>query len=238
MNPLASSLAATAVVETATATRGVSPDPTGVLIMLSKWSARLAQLELAAAGVMLTLVLGLLLLNIVTRALGQALFWVDEAAVLAMVWMAFLASAASLHNGTNIAMTLLVERLPAPLARLMDVLVTCILLVFIGLLLLMLWRWFDPLTLWQMDGDLAAYSATTFNFIYEEPTMTLGLRKVWFWLVLPLFAMGSALHLGVRLVTSLQALRSTGNTQGTTAAAFTGTPDTTGDTTVKGEKSW
>ncbi|MDO6806520.1 TRAP transporter small permease subunit, partial [Wenyingzhuangia sp. 1_MG-2023] len=83
---------------------------------------------------MLTLVMGLLLLNIVTRAIGQALFWIDEAAVLGMVWMVFLASAASLHNGTNIAMTLVIERLPERLAQLMAVVVNATLLVFVGVL--------------------------------------------------------------------------------------------------------
>ncbi|MDO6683708.1 MULTISPECIES: TRAP transporter small permease [unclassified Oceanobacter] len=207
MNPLAASGAsAIGGVETATDTSASYPDPTGVLIMLSKWSDRLARLELAAAGAMLTLVLGLLLLNIVTRAIGQALFWIDEAAVLGMVWMVFLASAASLHNGTNIAMTLVIERLPERLAQLMAVVVNATLLVFVGVLLWMLWRWFDPLTLWSMGGDTSAYAASTFNFIYDEPTMTLGFHKVWFWLVLPVFALGSVFHLVVRLLNSVKDL--------------------------------
>ena len=39
----------------------------------------------------------LILLNIVARYFGAALYWVDELAIYAMVWMTFLGASAALH---------------------------------------------------------------------------------------------------------------------------------------------
>ncbi|WP_221797177.1 TRAP transporter small permease [Oceanobacter mangrovi] len=185
--------------------RAASPQTSAAGVWLQqaeRCSGWLARWELRAAGLAMALVLGLLLLNIVTRAIGQALFWVDEAAITAMVWMAFLASAASLHHRSNIAMTLLVDHLPIRLARLAQLLSDIVMLLFVMTLSWMIWRWFDPLTLIRLDGDGSALAQQTFNFIYEEPTQTLGIHKFWCWLILPLFSVGALIHLTVRLFAS------------------------------------
>ena len=67
---------------------------------------------------------------------------------------------------------------------------------------LMVWiclRWFMPLQLMEAGWDVKAFQGKTFNFIYAEPTNTIGLKKVWIWLVMPLFTLGALLHSGANL---------------------------------------
>ncbi|MCB1754875.1 MAG: TRAP transporter small permease subunit [Gammaproteobacteria bacterium] len=163
----------------------------GVLQGLSR---RLAQLELTLAGVALSGVLLLLLLNVLTRAIGQAFFWTDELAVSLMVWMAFLAASASIHHGSNIAVSIVSEFLPPKLRFWLAILVNTLVLGFFLILLWLCWRWFDLPGLAAAGWDSTTFASETFNFIYSEPTQTLGLGKIWFWLVVPWFALGGSLH--------------------------------------------
>lgn len=172
------------------------PDFTGqgFLPWLQRVSYRLARVEQVLAGLFVGLVFALLIVNISTRAFGNALYWVDEAAVVAMVWMAFLAASVSLYGRANIAVTLLTDAVPASVARVLAVLVDVVLLAFVLALAWMLWHWFAPMQLYSVGFDTDALAAEFFNFIYQEPTQTLGISKFWLWLVLPLFALGSLVH--------------------------------------------
>ena len=62
-----------------------------------KFPGKLVWLELRLATLMAVGVTLLILLNIVTRYFGAALYWVDELAIYAMVWMTFLGASAALH---------------------------------------------------------------------------------------------------------------------------------------------
>lgn len=179
-----------------------APRP-GFLPRLQRFSQGLAGLERGAAGLCLAVLFLLLILNSVTRALGQALFWVDEAAITAMVWMAFLAALVGLQGRTNIAVTLLTDAVPMAMRGWLAVLVDLVLLAFVIALAVMVWRWFAPLAVWRADGDLKAFAEQTFNFMYQEPTLTLGIRKVWLWSVLPLFVLGAFVHGAANLDNSL-----------------------------------
>ena len=57
--------------------------------MLYRLSAGLARVELWCAAFLAVCITVLILLNVVTRTAGNALFWVDELAIYAMVWMTF-----------------------------------------------------------------------------------------------------------------------------------------------------
>ena len=60
----------------------------------------------------------LVLVQIVLRyILNVPLPWVEEMTVFLMIWMAFMGAAVGVRRGTHIAMTMLVERLPRGLAR-------------------------------------------------------------------------------------------------------------------------
>ena len=55
--------------------------------------------------------------------------------------------------------------------------------------------------------SLQAYSLESYNFIYQERTLTLGLSKLWFWMVMPVFALLSCVHALAALERDIRRLR-------------------------------
>ena len=72
------------------------------------------------------------------------------------------------------------------------------------------WLWFDPSGLAAAGFDIEAFQGNTFNFIYAEPTTTLGIRKAWVWLIMILFTFGFLLHAVANLTRSLPTLAAPG----------------------------
>lgn len=149
---------------------------------------------MAAAACLAVAITVLVLLNVITRAFNSAIFWVDEAAIYAMAWMTFLAASAAVHFGHSVAVTILSDALPPRAARMVQVFVNLVVLVFALLMLWFCWRWFLPVEIIRAGFDTMVFQGETFNFIYAEPTLTLGIPKVWVWLVMWLFAGGMTLH--------------------------------------------
>jgi len=168
--------------------------------MLSSASAAWAWVELTVAAALAAVISLLILLNVVTRSLGAALYWVDELAIYAMAWMTFLGASAALHYGHNIAVTILTDALPPALRSMVAKLVDLIVLIFALFMVWFCWRWFSPLELARQGFDIKTFQGATFNFIYDEPTTTLGIKKVWVWSVMWLFALGATLHSLANLV--------------------------------------
>ena len=168
--------------------------------MIGRISAVWARCELALAACLAVSITALILLNVVTRSLGAALFWVDELAIYAMAWMAFLGASAAVHFGHSVAVTILTDTLPLALQKIAAKLVDGIVLGFALAMLWFCWRWFAPLALIQSGFDLAAFQGATFNFVYAEPTTTLGLQKHWVWSVMWVFALGMTLHSFANLI--------------------------------------
>lgn len=162
--------------------------------MLARISAGWARIELAAAALLAVAVSVLILLNVVTRSMGAAIFWVDELAVYAMVWMTFLASSAAIHYGSAVSVTILKDALSPWLQSLTLGFVDILVFVFALAMLWFCWRWFLPLDLMRAGFDVEAFQGETFNFIYSEPTSTFRFPKFWVWLVMWLFAGGTFLH--------------------------------------------
>lgn len=169
--------------------------------MLFRISAVWARIELWAAAALALLVTLLILLNVVTRTMGNALFWVDELAIYAMAWMTFLGASAALHYRSSVSITLLPDALPDQYKAIIRKTVDVIVFAFAIGMLWFCWRWFLPLDLVQAGFDVAAFQGQTFNFIYAEPTTTLGVPKYLFWLVMWLFALGATLHSAMHLLT-------------------------------------
>lgn len=161
---------------------------------LQKLNSLVAQFETLLGALLAFSITILILLNVITRSIGNSLFWVDEAAISAMVWMGFLGASVSLHYRQSVAVTILTEALPSKLARQFGHIVDFCVLVFAIVLLILTWLWFDPLTLASYNFDTKAFSSNTFNFIYSEATTTLGFRKFWLWLIMPLFSCTLTLH--------------------------------------------
>lgn len=162
--------------------------------MLKSLSAAIARAETALGALLGVAVMGLILLNVVTRTLGSALFWVDETAVTAMVWMAFLGGSVAVHHRSSVSVTLLPDALQGGLKNALRLLVDLIILGFFVVLLVLCLTWYDPLTLARLGFDLNAFSGATFNFIYKEVSTTLGVPKFWLWLIVPIFAVNGTVH--------------------------------------------
>ncbi|MCZ4351341.1 TRAP transporter small permease [Roseovarius aestuarii] len=162
--------------------------------MLHRISHQWARLEMAIAACLAASITGLVLLNVITRAFNNAIFWVDEAAIYAMAWMTFLAASAAVHFGHSVAVTLFTDELTGRAARAAKLFVDLVVLAFALFMLWFCWRWFLPLDLLRAGFDTMAFQGETFNFIYAEPTLTLGIPKVWVWLVMWLFSGGMTLH--------------------------------------------
>lgn len=162
--------------------------------MLRTASAFWARIELFCAACLACAVTLLILLNVVTRTLGSALFWVDELAIYTMAWMTFLGASAALHYGHSVSITILTDVLPKPLQVVAAKLVDLIVFIFALFMLWFCWRWFSPLELMRNGFDVTAFQGATFNFIYAEPTTTLGIKKYLVWMVMWLFAFGATLH--------------------------------------------
>ncbi|WP_224814227.1 TRAP transporter small permease [Hasllibacter sp. MH4015] len=168
--------------------------------MLLKISNLWARVELAAAAVLAVGVTLLILLNVVTRTAGAPIYWVDEAAIYTMVWMTFLGASAAIQMRQQVAITILTDALPEGARRVAGKLVDVAVFVFACAMVWFCWRWFNPWALAKAGWDLMAFQGSTFNFIYAEPTSTLGVPKWVIWLVMPLFSAGVFLHALAHLV--------------------------------------
>ena len=168
--------------------------------MLYRISAAWARVELWLAAALAVGVTLLILLNVVTRTAGNALFWVDELAIYAMAWMTFLGASAALHHRSAVAITLVPDAVAPRLRRVIAKVVDVVVFAFALAMLWFCWRWFMPLELARSGFDTMAFQSKTFNFIYAEPTSTLGVPKYLFWGVMWLFALGATLHSTMHLL--------------------------------------
>lgn len=162
--------------------------------MIGRISATWAQIELSLAALLGVSVTLLILLNVVTRSMGAALYWVDELAIYAMAWMTFLGASAAIHNGQSVVVTILTDPLPPALHKIAAKLVDLIVLTFALFMIWFCWRWYAPLDLAGHGFEFEAFQGATFNFIYAEPTTTLGIPKYLVWMVMWAFALGATLH--------------------------------------------
>lgn len=162
--------------------------------MLNFISDRLVRIEMGLAAVMAAAVTLLILLNIVSRSLGMAIYWVDELAIYAMVWTTFLATSVALKRRQVVAVTLLVDLLGKRTQAWMQLLSDLMILTFAVAVLVLCWRWLDPITFAGVGFDIKEFQGETFNFLYSEKTNTIGIKKIWPWLILPIFSISLSLH--------------------------------------------
>jgi TRAP-type C4-dicarboxylate transport system permease small subunit len=158
------------------------------------------RIEKLAVTILVAVLLLLILLNIVTRALGAAIFWVDELAIYTMIWMAMLGASAMVRMRVSVSVTLVTDFLPVPAQRGLARLVDGIMLIFAITLLVLCWLWYEPIALARAGFDFDEFAQTTFKFIYSEPTNTIGIQKFWVWLAVPLMAINMSIHALANLV--------------------------------------
>lgn len=170
-----------------------------MLTLLRRCSAGLLRIEKGALIFLAAAVSGLILVNVATRSLDRAIYWIDELAIYVMIWMVMIGASVTIRQRKGIAVTLaeafVSPRINATLRFLVDLLI----LLFAAALLALCWLWYDPLALAAAGFDLEAFSAESFNFIYQEPTNTIGIPKYLIWLVMPLTATSMLLHAAANL---------------------------------------
>jgi len=158
----------------------------------------------------MALILALILLNVATRAAGASLYWVDEAAVFAMVFVTFVGASWLVQLRLDFAVTLLTDPLPGRLRGLARALAGASVLFFAGLMLLLCWWWFDLPGMARAGWDAQAHFLDTFNGIWQERPNTIPVRKVWFFLAMPWFALTMAVHAAANLAEDIAALAGRG----------------------------
>jgi len=161
---------------------------------VSRVSNAVLSVEKRFITVLAAVLVVLILLNIVTRALGAAIFWVDELAIYTMIWMALIGASAMLRMRIGIAVTLVTDLLPGGFQHVVARLVDVIVAFFAITLLVLSWQWYDPVALIQSNFDFDEFAQTSFKFIYSEPTNTIGIRKFWVWLAVPLMGIAMSIH--------------------------------------------
>ncbi len=173
---------------------------------LARLSRGLARVEIAVGAVLVAAIFVLMLANAASRGFGRPLIWTDELAVHLMVWLAFIGGSAAVAVKGHMVMGLLPETLsPRSAARLAlgtDLLV----MLFLAAMAMMTWRWLDLPGLIRA-GSGEALARESFNFIYTDPTLTLGLRKIWFWLVMPVTVLTASIHTLATIAADLARLR-------------------------------
>ncbi|MBU2963586.1 TRAP transporter small permease [Citreicella sp. C3M06] len=163
--------------------------------MLARLDAKLAAAEERIAAALLGAALCCLLAGAVMRSLGRPLIWGDELAVLAMVIAAFFAGSAAIARGAHLTVDGVLRHLPRWARRGVDLVLVALLLGFFYCL----WVWLDPVGL-IAAGSGAQLARDAGNFTYTEPTMTLGVLKIWFWLPMLPAALGALFHALVRVL--------------------------------------
>lgn len=157
-------------------------------------SEALLKVEKAAVAGFMMLLTGLILLNVATRYTGMPLYWVDEAAIYAVVWLTFLGASAMTRLRLDFCVTLLTERLSPGLAQAAQVTATLLLVVFGLALAAMCWVWMDPVGIAAAGFDAREFAGQSFNFLYTEQTQTLRWPTWVVSLVLPLFSVSMIIH--------------------------------------------
>lgn len=173
---------------------------------MRRLSLAVAALERKALVICMALVLCLVLLNVITRSLDYSLFWVDEAAVFAMVWGCFIGASLLVQQRMDFAVTLLTDPLPSRLRHLARVIVDALVLAFGVLMLLLCWWWFDLPTLIASGWNLQAFFEVNYNGIYMDRPTTISLPKWPFFLVMPWFALTTSLHAMANMVEDARAM--------------------------------
>jgi TRAP-type C4-dicarboxylate transport system permease small subunit len=162
-------------------------------------SARLVKMERWVLIVLAASITLLILLNVVTRSFDVALYWVDELAIYAMIWLVMVGASATVRTREGIAVSLLENMVGVRVWSNLQLLVDVIKLLFAMTLVWLSWIWYDPISLMSAGFDTTVFSGNTFNFISDEPTLTIGVPKYLIWLIMPITAVTMTIHSAANL---------------------------------------
>ncbi|WP_322896036.1 MULTISPECIES: TRAP transporter small permease [unclassified Yoonia] len=151
-------------------------------------------IELRLAALLLAVLLCVILTNVVTRYAGMPIYWIDELAVIAMVWLGFIGASAMSRLRLDFAITFLAGAVPLRLGAVVRIGGIALVVLFGFALAWMCWLWLDPVGIAKAGFDGRAFAGATFNFVYTETTMTLGWPRWAVMCVIPIFAITMMLH--------------------------------------------
>lgn len=179
-----------------------APRPAAARALFAASEALLRAERRAIAALMALLAL-LILVNVATRYAGAPIYWIDETAVYATVWLTFVGASAMTRLRLDFAVTLVTDLLGPRAARAARALATLCTTLFALGLLLMCWVWLDPPGIAAAGFDAREYAAGSFNFLYTERTQTLGWPSWILYLAVPLGAAGMSVHAAANLAEHL-----------------------------------
>ncbi|PJI97760.1 TRAP-type C4-dicarboxylate transport system permease small subunit [Acidovorax sp. 69] len=157
-------------------------------------STQVLRIERLVLTALMTLLVGLILLNVVTRYTGVPLYWVDEAAVYTVVWLTFVGASVMTRLRMDFAVTMLTDHLGARGAKVFKGVATSGVLLFGLAMLAMCWVWMDPVGIARYGFDAKEFAAESFNFLYTERTQTLNWPTWVLQLILPIFSATFSVH--------------------------------------------
>jgi len=161
---------------------------------LRRLSDALTQVERLLLIALIALVALFVLMNVTFRLFNVTLAWADELAILSMTLAGFVGASLMLRARTDPAVLILHEMASKPVVRLLRIGVSALAVGFGLTLLWLCWRWFNLPGLMAAGFDIGTFEVATFNFIYTELTPVLGVRFVWFFLIMPWFALTLSVH--------------------------------------------
>lgn len=184
--------------------QGGSPRPAHFAV---RWvlalSATILKVERLLIIFLMALLLGLILLNVVTRYTGASIYWVDESAVFSVVWLAFIGGSAMTRLRLDFAMSMLTDKLSPVWVRRAKITAGLCVVTFAVALALMCWLWLDPIGIAQAGFDAKKFAASAFNFVYTERTQTLNWPSWVLYLIVPVFSGTLFLHALANVVEDL-----------------------------------
>lgn len=182
----------------------VTAPPHAVYRSILWLSGRLLAVErLAIAGFMFLLT-GLILLNVVTRYTGFALYWVDESAIYSVVFLTFIGASSMTRLRLDFAVTMLTERFSERGIKIARVIATAIVLAFALALLWMCVLWLDPVGIARAGFNARDFAGATFNFVYTERTQTLNWPVWTLYMIMPFFAVSMIIHSAANLLEDME----------------------------------
>lgn len=170
---------------------------------LLDFSSGLLRMERHLLTALMTLLVGLILLNVVTRYTGMPIYWIDEAAVYTVVWLTFVGASVMTRLRMDFAVTMLTDQLGARAAKAIKAVATAGVVLFGMAMLWMCWQWMDPIGIARYGFDAKEYAAESFNFLYTERTQTLNWPTWVLQLILPIFSATFSVHALANLLEDL-----------------------------------
>ncbi|MDR1741690.1 MAG: TRAP transporter small permease [Synergistaceae bacterium] len=139
-------------------TAAPSPDPRRRLRRISDRVNCVCEVALFASIVGMTVVT---ILQIVSRVWFRALPWSEELTCFLLVAASFLGTAVAFHRGAHIAVTFLLDAMPASLKKLCLGLIACIGMAFFAVL-----AWYGAVLCWTERGQTATAMTVSMSWVY------------------------------------------------------------------------